>query len=189
MKVGFTGAHGVGKTTLCRELAHRLNRAGIATASTPEVPRQIADEVGEPEFFRRGNNTLVRQFSIIARQLLVEVSVSPRVVLLCDRTLLDHWCYTLELFPTVEDEKGRRVWDALVQNYLSGYDMLFYVPIEFSVVNDGVREGEEKFQLEIDALIREKLNATHLPYEIVGGTLEERAVYCERQIRGRLDAY
>ncbi|SRR6266851_1568532 len=182
VKVGFTGAHGVGKSTLCRELAHSLARAGLTVEVTPEIPRQIVEETGDPSFFRRGENTIIRQLCIITRQIVVEMSAAGVDVLLCDRTLLDHWCYTIALHGNLGDSRGRRVWGNTVQAYLTGYDMVFYVPVEFPVLDDGVREDDSKFQREIDDVLRTQLESMGVLYDVVRGSVAERVTYCEARI-------
>ena len=68
VRAGFTGDHGVGKITLCREFANRLNLAGLMAIITPEIPGHIVAETGDPHSFRRTNNTvvpLVLQLSVL----------------------------------------------------------------------------------------------------------------------------
>lgn len=155
---------------------------------TPEVPREIIRETGEPELFRRGNNTLGKQFLIMSRQIVVELGTPRPPVLLCDRTLLDHWCYTLALFPEFDDPVTRRIWDDFVAEYLKTYDLVFYLPSEFPPANDGVREGDLQFQRDIDEMIRAKLASGNPTGVIeVRGTLDGRVEQCNLHIERLLN--
>jgi len=187
LKVGFSGAHGVGKTTLCRELHRYLEQDGIVVHQTPEVPREIIDEVKDASFFRRGNNSLIRQFLILARQIAVETDHHDVEVLLCDRTLVDHWAYTVAQFhPSLQDDVGAMAWSKFVRAHQASYGLRFYVPIEFAVKDDGVREGDLEFQHSIDCAIHAQLDESALAYHVVRGGIEERVLACADLIKGRL---
>ena len=49
-----------------------------------------------------------------------------------------------------------------------------YFPIEFEVVNDGVRSVDTEYQKVIDAYIKSSLDALKINYLTVHGTPEER---------------
>jgi len=184
--VGLTGAHGVGKTTLCRELQRRLTKRGFSVSTTPEVPREILAEAKDPHFFRQGNNKLSRQFLIIARQILVDQKALGVDVELCDRTLLDHWCYTLALFDDFDDPLTRSIWSRFVMTYQRRYQLLLYLPIEVLPLDDGVREGDVEFQRKIDILITKYLKEENFAFHIIRGSVAQRADHCESLILARL---
>lgn len=49
-----------------------------------------------------------------------------------------------------------------------------YFPIEFPVVDDGVRSTDEEFRAEIDFLIKTFLDSAEIKYHTITGTVEER---------------
>lgn len=176
-KITFVGAHGTGKTTLVTNLQENLNSKGVSTVITPEVPRVICETEKDNHFFRRENNTLVKQISLLFGQTVYEKSaeMEQSSVVLCDRSILDHWGYTKVLFPKQLDESG--VYNSLlnfIAKHCQSYDQIFYVPIEFSPVDDGTREDDVKFQQEIDKEIFKGLETVNLPYKTVKGTISER---------------
>ena len=174
-KIALTGAHGTGKTTLANELTSKLASLGRLRACR-EAPRLIADSVGDQEFFRRGNNTPERQGMIFLEHVLEEQRQGADCdILVTDRTLVDHLAYTTVLFPTGEQSREFAVYKRIAFETLAGYAAIFKVPIEFSLVDDGVREADVVFQAAIDRKIDELYAEAGLTPEIVRGSIDQRA--------------
>jgi thymidylate kinase len=176
MKITFVGAHGTGKTTLSDEVIDRLADSDLSVQTTPEVPRVICESAGDPEFFRRSKNTLVKQMTLLVGQPVYEADGSRNSdLLVCDRSILDHWSYTLHFY---EEELGKSAigqsLDALVKKRCSTYEQIFYLPIEFPVEADGTREEDSEFQSAIDSEIRSLLERYDLNFATVSGSVEER---------------
>jgi nicotinamide riboside kinase len=176
-RIALTGSHGTGKTTLANALVGHLTAAGTTATSVPEVPRQVCTAAGDPEFFRREKNSLVRQLTLLFGQPVFErraEAEGPDVVV-CDRTALDHWAYTIALF---SDELRRESLDqvlaAFICSYMPSYDLIAYIPIEFAPVDDGTREGDIAFQQQIDQCIQDLLAKFAIEHIVVRGTVEDR---------------
>lgn len=189
LKVGFVGAHGVGKTTLVNTICDRLNAAGCSAASTPEIPRVICEIAQDRGFFRRANNTPLRQAAILLGQAMTELRFSENrhSVLLCDRTVLDHWAYAKFLFGGAFAEA--RVEDAVahfVRQHCASYRLILRLPIEFPAEDDGTREEDAGFQVGIDETLVGLLNTWNLPAVTVRGALDERADAALGEIRAAL---
>lgn len=173
MKIAFTGAHGVGKTTLINSLEKNLSQS-ISLNVTKEIPRIICDLVSNPEYFRRDQNTLVKQMIILLGQLTQEYELSNSKLLICDRTIFDHWAYTLYLFQKELNNDHILACEKFQYAHMKTYDKIFYIPIEFEVEDDGTREDDKVFQEEIDRLILKNLTKHDLPYIEINGSVEER---------------
>jgi len=183
LKVALTGAHSTGKSTLLTAFASAVT---FEVVTTPEVPRQVIEAAGAGEdFLHRGNNTLLRQGLIIASQIEAESMAmmnSPRV-LLVDRTVVDHWAYTVELLePEQSDDVDIRLWRGLIDRWIETYDLIVRLPPEIPLAADGVREEDEAFRTSIDETITRHLDEAGVGYITVGGTVDERVAELKRLI-------
>ncbi len=176
MKIALTGAHGTGKSTLAKFLKEEISKRKKIASVTPEVPRMICETVIDKEYFRRGNNSLLKQSLILLGQLVIEEQNQKGVdVQICDRTLFDHWAYSLSLFGK-EIIKGNytEIYEKFISQHCISYDKVFYLPIEFKPLDDGIRESDEKFQSEIDEIIVGLLKKHKIQYETITGSVEKR---------------
>lgn len=178
MKIALTGTHGVGKTSLLDQLS---SDTALNVRITPEVPRIITSSLSDNEFFRRGNNTLLKQCMILYGQVVMENS-EKHTLTICDRTVLDHWAYTRCLFENEFPEYLETIFHDLTTAHIKTYDQIFYIPIEFEVEDDGTREGDLKFQREIDSEILRLLKEYSVPYIKITGQIENRL----NQIKSKL---
>lgn len=167
----------MGKSTLAHFLEEELSKIGKAVCVTPEVPRLICDSVGDREYFRRGKNSLLKQTLILVGQLVVEAEPKEAGSLqICDRTLLDHWAYTLHAFrEELAVQDLLEVYETFIVRHCATYDKIFYIPNEVQPVDDGTREADLLFQTEIDRLIVGLMEKYGLAYTTITGTTERRA--------------
>lgn len=175
-KIALVGAHGVGKTTLLEAVGAHLQTESVLNRLMPEIPRMICDAVGDPAFFRRGKNTLLKQMAIIIGQLVVEHQPpNASGLLLCDRTVVDHWAYTRTLFRSELDALPVVIaYEDMLRRHCSSYDRVFYIPIEFAPKDDGTRESDPVFQQEIDSEILRLLSSWGMPFISISGSVEAR---------------
>lgn len=143
MKLAFIGSHGVGKTTLCYDLAARLKRQDRAVDLVKEVAR------GCPLPINR-ETTLPAQAWILHTQIAQELATAAQAeIVICDRSVLDNYAYL------VHASGRQQAYDALVRSWVATYDCLFKVPVLHAPTFDGQRDTSQVFQQEIDALIDE----------------------------------
>ena len=147
MKLAFIGSHGVGKTTLCYDLASRLKRLDLAVDLVKEVARTCPLPINR-------ETTLLAQAWILHTQIAQEIAgTQASQVLICDRSVLDNYAYLVH-------RAGRRVeYDALVAQWVRTYDLLIKVPVIAPPSFDGRRDLSAAFQAEIDATIDELVAA------------------------------
>lgn len=184
------GAHGTGKTTLSQSLVERLSHSGIQARRLPEAPREICSQAGEPEFFRRGKNTPLRQNLILLVHLMQEFDslLEGADIVISDRSLLDHWAYTLYLFQEQwMHEEVRSLYEAFIAEYCRSYDVIFFLPIEFAVVDDGTREGDKEFQAEIERLMLDLIQEHGLETVIVRGSVADRTRHCADLLLSKIE--
>ena len=141
MKIAFIGSHGVGKTTLCYDLAARLKRQDRAVDLVKEVARRCPLPINR-------DTTLSAQAWILHTQIADEIAAAAQNdVVICDRSVLDNYAYLV-------NQAGRLpAYDALVREWVGSYDALFKVPIVDPPTFDGQRDVSQTFQREIDGVI------------------------------------
>jgi len=141
LKLAFVGTHGVGKTTLCFDLASQLKRLDLGVDLVKEVARRCPLPINEA-------TTPDAQSWILHTQIAEELAAGAIYeVVICDRSVLDNYAYLVA-------RVGRRPeLDPLVARWIDTYDALFKVPVLGAPAFDGTRAVSPTFQLEIDTTI------------------------------------
>ncbi|MBK9302383.1 MAG: ATP-binding protein [bacterium] len=145
MKIAFIGTHGVGKTTLCFELAACLKRLDVSVDVVKEVARHCPLPINR-------DTTSGAQEWILHTQIAWEIATAASYqAVVCDRSVLDNYAYMVHAV-------GRRPdLEPLLRHWLSTYKLLVRVPVLGAPAFDGTRDTSAGFQMGIDALIRELL--------------------------------
>lgn len=152
MKVAFIGSHGVGKTTLCFDLAALLKKEGLHLDIVKEVARLSPLPINR-------QTSLEAQTWILMTQVAEEVrSAASHDVVICDRSVLDNYAYLVHA--------GRKVRaiERFVDYWLDTYDVLFKVPIIGHASADGVRDTDEFFMHAIDEMVDRLLEEKQIPH-------------------------
>jgi nicotinamide riboside kinase len=146
-KIAFIGTHGVGKTTLCFELAARLKRLDRRVDMVKEVARSCPLPLNR-------DTTVDAQSWILHTQVAREIETAQdQDFLVCDRSVLDNYAYLVANF-------GRRPpFDNVVADWLRSYSLLAWVPVVESPRFDGVRDTDLTYQRRIHEVIGELLTA------------------------------
>lgn len=152
MKIAFIGTHGVGKTTLCFDLASVLKRRGVHVDMVKEVARLSPLPINR-------QTSLDAQTWILMTQIAEEIrSAAHHAVVVCDRSVLDNYAY-------MKLACGRQpAFERLMAYWIKSYDLLFKVPCAGPVTADGVRDTDEFFMRAIDHLVDELLAKRKVPH-------------------------
>jgi nicotinamide riboside kinase len=153
VKIAFIGTHGVGKTTLCYDLAAALKRQGLEVDVVKEVARLSPLPINR-------QTSLEAQTWILMTQVAEEIrSGAYHAVVVCDRSVLDNYAYMVRAC-------GRQVaYEPFVAQWMKSYDLLFKVPISGLPSPDGVRDTDEVFMRSIDELVDRLLGDMKVPCE------------------------
>jgi nicotinamide riboside kinase len=152
VKIALIGTHGVGKTTLCYELAARLKRRDVDVEMVREVARRCPLPINR-------ETSEAAQSWILHTQMAWEIeAAAAHPVVICDRSTLDNYCY---LLCAAGPQTG---WEALLACWLPTYDLLIKVPLWTTPRWDGIRDTDIAFQRAIDSTIDEQLRARGLPF-------------------------
>lgn len=138
MKIAFIGTHGVGKTTLCYELAASLKRLDVSVDLVKEVARRCPLPINR-------ETTALAQRWILHTQIADEIQLEPLYdVIVCDRAVLDNYAYLV-------NASGRQPdLEPLIRTWMGSYQLLIKVPIVAPPRFDGTRDVSVTFQQSVD---------------------------------------
>jgi len=166
MKIGITGAHSSGKTTL-------LN----ALKSEP-----IFKDYDFCEGVTRWVNSIGININEYGDDLTQELILMKHVYnlythenMIADRTILDVLVYSLWMFDKnkITKETKETVYKVFLKA-IKEYDYIFFIEPEFDIYDDGVRSSDKKFQEEIDNLFKQVLIKENINYNKVTGSVRQR---------------
>lgn len=146
MKIALIGTHGIGKTTLCFDLAARLKRRNNDVDLVREVARRCPMPINE-------TTTEAAQAWILHTQIAEEIAAAARYeVVIADRSVVDNYCYMVHASGTSS------FWESIIREWLPTYDLLIHVPLWSKPSYDGVRAVDPRFQLEIETLLERMID-------------------------------
>ncbi len=177
MKVAFVGSFSTGKTTLANLFAKEWDYPLL-----PEVAREVV-ELGFP---LDQNATAETETLIFLKQWRAEISHERFVA---DRSVYDvlayaDWVMEHERAPRKEDHLWIEARQIALLDLRARYDYVFYLPIEFPIVLDGLRPDDTAFQADIDHRIRRLLDSSDVAYDTLTGPVDGR----QRQVRAVVEA-
>ena len=138
-KIGFIGVPGSGKSTVAQAVQVEMGRLDCLTAVCPEYAREFINKVGPPE------HVSIQQ-GILFKQLNREDNLAQSCdVLFCDSLI--YFSYIYGLLITDRDSLQqikvlRNIYKWAVLDHLKRYDIIFYLPRQFDIVDDGCRAPE-----------------------------------------------
>nr|WP_306267021.1 ATP-binding protein [Pararhizobium sp. IMCC3301] len=167
--ITFTGAHGVGKTSLIDEVTLRaVNREDIS------VIREPAREIAKRGFYVNDKISLDGVFEYLGYCLAEARQVQTNLVL-TDRSILDLYAYTRDQFPHRFSYSLEKLIIEQIHAEKHKTRLYAYLPIEFPMEDDDLRPADLGYQSYIDGVIRELLVYFDMPTIEVRGSIEERA--------------
>ncbi|MDQ4090990.1 MAG: ATP-binding protein [Actinomycetota bacterium] len=176
MKIAFVGSFSTGKTTLANLFAREWGYPLL-----PEVAREVV-ALGFP---LDQSATAETETLIFLKQWRAEASHGHFVA---DRSIYDVLAYADWVMENQDgDRKENHLWyesrELAIMDLRARYDHVFYLPVEFPIVLDGLRPDDTAFQADIDRRIVELLKGEDVAYQTLTGTVEERQEHV-RQVVG-----
>ena len=175
-RIAIVGSFSTGKTTLAEALAEQLD--------LPLLP-EVAREVVELGFKLDKDATPETESLIFLRQYNNELSTEEFVG---DRSLIDVMAYAGWVLDNQERTKEFYLWDECVRlaerRLRRSYSHIFYLPIEFPIVLDGLRPDDPEFQQDIDRRVISILRAHDLDHHTLKGSVEERLEQIDAHLAG-----
>ncbi len=169
MKLAFIGTHGVGKTTLCFELAATLKRLDLSVDLVKEVARSCPLPINR-------ETTDAAQNWILHTQVAREIElIDGYDAIVCDRAVVDNYAYMVHA-------TGRRPeMEPFIRYWMKTYDLLVKVPVIAPPSFDGTRDTSVDFQSDIDQSINQLLAEFELDFLELPG--DSRAGWLEMILR------
>lgn len=173
MKIAFVGSHGVGKTTLCFDLAAQLKRRGVNVDMVKEVARASPLPVNR-------KTSREAQLWILTTQVAEEIRASAHSdVVVCDRAALDNYAYFfLACGRDVAVERFMEMW-------MKTYDLLIRVPVIDIAQDDGFRDTDTAFVREVDRKVSSLLATSKAAFLDLEGA--PRATWSDLALQAVLD--
>ncbi len=169
MRIGFTGAHGTGKSTLLREMFtwKELNGHCFVSGLT-RAQAKLGVKINQKGDFDSQK--------LLIKAMTWHIKMLPNLVV--DRTLLDIYAYTVYL-------RDKGLLNSQELNYIRNrarqhqhvFDVVFYIRPEFEVKPDDTRPADPGFALEVAATVEQAVNQEPLGTReivVVSGTVKER---------------
>lgn len=177
MKVIFCGSQGTGKTTVLNVFKNEgypvITEVVRILAREENVKiNEMGDEDGQIRIFNKYKELLTTENDYIS-----------------DRGMQDVIAYTQYLVGRGKVHK-HILWEQMdeLSNFIDNNDVLIcYFPIEFSVVNDGLRSTDEEFRSFIDVSIKKILDVLNIPYITVTGAVEDRVNTIKQAIKDKFE--
>lgn len=167
MKIAFVGSFSTGKTTLANVFAREWDYPLL-----PEVAREVV-QLGFP---LDQTATAETETLIFLKQWRAEASHDRFVA---DRSIYDvlayaDWVMEHKDGPRKEDHLWYESRALATMDLRARYDHVFYLPLEFPIVLDGLRPDSPEFQADIDRRIVDLLKTEDVVFHTLTGTVEER---------------
>ena len=170
-KIIFTGAQGTGKSTILNHFKEK----GYPVIT--EVVRTLAQ-----------NGVKINEEGTIKSQEIIfetykQLLSNCESMVFSDRGLTDVASYTAYLAIKEHNFDAMRLLIQELEEIRKWNEendvVYFYFPVEFPVVDDGVRSTNEKYRNFIDNYIKFILDYLKVDYHTVTGTVEERVKFIE----------
>lgn len=165
-RIAIVGSFSTGKTTLAEAAA-----AKVGLPLLPEVAREIA-----AQGFKLDKDATVETETLIFLRQYYNEMVHEQFI--GDRSLIDVMAYAGWVLDNQQRRKEFALWDTcldIAQLHLrSQYSDVFYLPIEFDIVPDGLRPMDPDFQADIDRRLVGLLDRFAIRHRTLTGTVDER---------------
>ena len=163
MKILFTGASGVGKTTL----VNIFIKNNPDYKRTENFTREFRDYLNFPINENVTNESQYAITSMHAYQIVKNDDI------ISDRSLVDFLVWT-KMSKNISKKQYKKHKEDFLK-YIKKEDVVhFYIPVEFEVKDDKYRSLDESYRRKIDKKIKKFLKKNEIPYYELTGSIAER---------------
>lgn len=163
MRIIFTGASGVGKSTL----VEKFLKEHPEYYRPPSFSRPMNSFLGMPLNEESTHESQYATTAFMAHQIITHEN------LIYDRGIPDCLIYTKASKNISKNQYKKHKKDFMP--IFEKVNMLhFYIPIEFEMEEDGVRSLDEEYRRKTDKSMKKFLDKNDIFYETLTGTVDER---------------
>lgn len=162
-KIGFCGTHSTGKSTL------------VECLRTERILTNYYFDINITRWIK----SLGFNINLESTPAAQELNLLSRIArlnsfdnLVADRTIIDVLAYSMHV-DSITTEQLELQQD-LVERNIRKYDIIFYIPPETNLVDDGTRLIDDDFRRNIDNKILELLEFYNVDYIEIRGSVRER---------------
>ncbi len=181
--IGICGSLSTGKTALARNLTSKLNLEGRVAEYVPEAATDYIIECAAPAGVFEQSAILLEQMK--REQDRCNLAGVEWVISDCPAILVQ--AYAIELAREMDANTRKALVDIhrMVGEYVGKYDVLFYIPKERAVVNNGISQFTDKDAKRIDGYVKMMLYLHKIQYETVTGNIEQRVALTYEKLTRR----
>lgn len=136
VKIGFIGVPGTGKSTVARAAQIEIGNHNCITDIAPEYAREFIAKHGLPEH-------IAIQQGILFKQMRREDTIAHGCdVVFCDSPIYLCYIYGLLMVNPFSKQQAkilRNLYMWAVLDQINRYDILFYLPKQFEIIDDNIR--------------------------------------------------
>lgn len=166
MRIALTGTHSIGKTTLLNKLLYKFPLTPIS-----EITREANREHGFKLNIAHNNefkSDILQKYLINKHiSLLDEGKNFETEIFIEDRCIIDALAYTFLFYKKNQISRSTLDYCAKGYDYINKYDLIIYLPLNsdiHKVVQDGYRDTNKQYQIDIDKYIKEMVS--HYPMRV-----------------------
>lgn len=182
MIVAITGSHSTGKSTIVDSLKECSNFVSLHSITRTAVTKEERKIDGI-------NNLDSAQLKILegikcnVKQVIELNKQNPEKIFLMDRCVFDFVAYSRCFYK--QNTLSKEVIDKIEQDYKDLFDyvdLYVYLPIEFDIVDDGVRSLDNVLRKNVDEEIQSLLEQNNVKYIKLTGDVNTRLQYLQNTI-------
>lgn len=180
MRIYITGAQGTGKTTLMNAIKEKFPNLEICRSvarelvETGQIPQEQTSQGATPKIQYKIFNTSLKKFkendNFISDRFLTDILAYTRFMYHHEDTQ-----ESLEELHREKTDSDILIYDQSLKDYDDPKDnIIFFLPVEFELENDGLRDTNPEYQKEISNNIKYFLKNLDVRYVELKGTVGER---------------
>lgn len=181
MRIGFTGAHGTGKTSLMKAIC-----SDPEFKAYPPVPSTARKMKQAGYSINRDADELSQLMTLLARVTTENKIYESYARVISDRTPVDSLAYTAIQIESVWENCNPEYWKVckeLTRQHMQKYSAVYYFPVYWEPYADGDRDPDPEYQRRHAELVLHLLNEFDIDFWMVPeGSTADRLEWFRRTI-------